>query len=295
MEIEALGGKSRTIELEGQRVHLYAKQIGDDEVYACMLMIPIEKIQVDAYQRHLDERRAAKLARDWQDVDVGTICLSAREGGVYACIDGQHRVRAAAIRGMDMLMAEVLVGLTKEQEARTFRTRNKGRRSVHPLDLYKTGLYAKDPLLVKIDKIVKDSGFHVNYRSFKRDAKGIVSAKTLYTLYAWEVLEDVLFTIGRTWPEDPLATDRMVMLAVGSLHFCFPELSHDRFSRELNQEGLRTLMSESRSYGRESTFMLAKFMLNAYNRGLSTNRLNARALEMPPMNAVPKEMQEEAS
>lgn len=86
--------------------------------------VNINDLKVDYSYRSLDNPNADGIIENFKRLAIGYITVSAREDGLYI-IDGIRRVEALKHLGYVECPAEVLHGLTVEDEARIFVNTNK--------------------------------------------------------------------------------------------------------------------------------------------------------------------------
>ncbi len=120
-------------------------------------------------QRPENNSEVNSIARDFEPAAMGTSTLSARVDGfgntVLVVIDGQQR-RAGALKARDKwaekgftgrVRADVHYGLTEADEAKLFRLLN-FRKSVQPIQLFKTALIEKNPEALAVQRILDELG-----------------------------------------------------------------------------------------------------------------------------------------
>lgn len=105
-----------------------------------------------AGRRHI---QAMADSFDWKA--FGAISCAATEGGKLAVVDGQHRVHAAALVGLDRVPA-VIVPMTPAQQAAAFHAVNSARKRMDLGDTFRARLAAGDPLAVRADAAVSAAG-----------------------------------------------------------------------------------------------------------------------------------------
>ena len=121
------------------------------------------------YQRMIEGPSSQKLIRDiaerWDWRLCAPLTISIREDcedpGYYV-IDGQHRLRAAELRGdIPELPCIISKFETFEAEAMAFVSINSARRQVSAIDKFHARVAAKEPLALKIKLVVEDAGLSV--------------------------------------------------------------------------------------------------------------------------------------
>jgi hypothetical protein len=120
----------------------------------------IEGLEVDGRaQRPFSERRATKIAQEFDPDYVGVIHVSQRLDGRFYIVDGQHRVGAMRILGWvdQRVECKLYHGLTVAEEAKLFGKLNDFVR-VARFDAFMARITARDPDAVAIDEIIRGCG-----------------------------------------------------------------------------------------------------------------------------------------
>lgn len=112
------------------------------------------------YARPLNTRRKNKLVSEWDAQAVGILLLSLRNNGLFAVIDGQHRMEAASTLGLKALDAYVYIDLSLQDEARLYRKFGDYLRQT-ARDRYIAALAEGQPEIVAINRILATRGLHV--------------------------------------------------------------------------------------------------------------------------------------
>lgn len=84
-----------------------------------MMYVEAAKGDKDGYQRRLDVKHVRDLAARWDDSKCGIVVLAYRNGRFYV-LDGQHRVEAAKMIGIERLYCQICDGMTYEKSAERF-------------------------------------------------------------------------------------------------------------------------------------------------------------------------------
>lgn len=166
-------------------------------------------------QRALIPARVKALVAKWLLEDVGAITVSVRDSKFYV-IDGQHRVRAALERGLGdtKVLCHVYRGLTIEEEARKFLALNDAR-TVAPLDRYRVGLTARDPICLCVQETLAAHGLVVSGST----SEGRVSCISALLVLAKDpdLLDAVCASIVEAWGTRPAALERLMFKAMGTV------------------------------------------------------------------------------
>lgn len=121
------------------------------------------QIGTDArFQRDLDESRAKRMGKHLDVRRIGHPVVSVREDGSMVALDGQHRLQAMRVAGVDdAILCDAWHGLTLAEEAELFILLQADRKAVRVYDKFKARLVARDPVALEIEKIVKAAGLRI--------------------------------------------------------------------------------------------------------------------------------------
>lgn len=145
-------------------------------------ILAIDAIQIDPdYQRDLRHDLINKIAADYDIVKAGPILISARPDGTLWCVDGQHRMLGAKQAGETEVFANVVHGLSQEQEAALRLARN-DRRPDTIYEKFRTRLVMNDPVAHRIVEVVRQHGAEVNL-SPSMSGHGVNAIQTLEALF----------------------------------------------------------------------------------------------------------------
>jgi hypothetical protein len=167
-------------------------------------IVPLDSMFVDqSYQRPLTSF-VNRIVENYDPALIGTVCLSRRDDGRYAIVDGQTRAegvkkrRAAKMPAPDALPAVVFFDLTEADEAKLFAKLQRERRGINSFHRFRAARVGGDPEALAIDKIVNGSEYVVG------DKPGEISAvASLEKLYrkSPEILERALVIFKEAWKE----------------------------------------------------------------------------------------------
>lgn len=123
--------------------------------------VPIAKIVIDdEYQRELKPNNWAaikRIAADFHWSRFAPVLLAPIEGGLYACIDGQHRTHAAAICGFDRVPA-MITTVPRSEQARAFVHVNGSQIRVSGHQVYRAALAAREDWAIACKTAVEHAG-----------------------------------------------------------------------------------------------------------------------------------------
>lgn len=118
-----------------------------------------------------------KIASEWNWRECGALVV-ARRHGAWLVVDGQNRVLAALRRQEITDLPCVVIQTTgsaenkRREEAAAFLRINGGRRAVTPLQRFRAGLLARDPLCINAQQVADSVGAVV---AGKGNAKGTIN------------------------------------------------------------------------------------------------------------------------
>lgn len=265
--------------------------------------LPASLLEIDpGVQRGLNPSRVDKIAKNFQESQLGTFLVSARqsltlpgEGEVsatvakrYVVLDGLHRL--AALRkfaGTDSttlpVTCQVYRGLTRSEEAEMFLAHN-DRAAVKPGDRFRLAVVAGDRTALAINAIVTRHGFEVNINAAPAHRfVAVTTAQRIFSHYGGPEALDRAFEVAvRAWNHQ---TNTASADSIGGLGLLF--LRHGeaidvvglaaRLQRTGNAKqfiGRAAQIGPALGISRaEAAYRAA---LNVYNHGLKNNRLEPR-------------------
>ena len=105
------------------------------------VLVPVEDLHIDeSYQRPV-QSHVRTIAEEWDDMKCDPLKINYREDGYFYVWDGQHRLVALKIMGIDYVLCVVItVGLTQKQEAALFGCQGNGIKKPDPYDIFKANV-----------------------------------------------------------------------------------------------------------------------------------------------------------
>lgn len=165
----------------------------DLDAFGTAEVLEIDRIQIDPdYQRDLRHDLINKIGREYDVVKAGPILVSERADGTLMAVDGQHRMLGAKLAGETEIFANVVHGLTQEQEAALRLARN-DRRPDTIYEKFRTRLVMGDARAHRIVEVVRQNGSDVNLSP--SSASGINGIAALEMLYG---IDDTGVWLART-------------------------------------------------------------------------------------------------
>lgn len=173
--------------------------------------VPVASMFIDVrtegggYARPLSEKRAAKLAAEFDRRAVGVLLLSMRDDGRYAIIDGQHRADAALRAGVTELDAYVYIDLTIEDEARLYRQFGDYLKQ-SARDRYFAAIAERQPEALAIERLLKEYGLRVTNDSGQQHGVAAVGAIwRVSETWGPHILRETFSLLVDAFDGDPLA------------------------------------------------------------------------------------------
>ena len=184
--------------------------------------LPVGALFADGtYQRDLDPHRVARMIKAYDAALVGIIEVSAREGGRYAILDGQHRW---AMTKDVMFEAEsphiacrVHSGLTVDEEAALYHRLNTTRKQLTGWDRWKARRGAGDADVAAIEKACIGAGWTVSYRGKRGHITCTAALEKVYKVGGANLITYILSIITSAWGDDPEGPGSGTIQALGHL------------------------------------------------------------------------------
>lgn len=194
---------------------LWGKKIAD---------IPVDLLELDHSYQRIETGNANKIAENW-DKDACEFLLVSYRNGKFYVIDGQHRMIAAKIKGIESLPCVIFTGLTRSEEARRFSIQGNGRKKLAPNDTFKANLecgnskYKDVATDMEIKRICEKYGVTITMSNFNlrispKRLRSISRSRTIVSTNGSECFEWILNTITNSnWDECADAYEKdMLML-----------------------------------------------------------------------------------
>lgn len=153
------------------------------------------------YQRNVKPEHLEQIEQEFSEQLIDPLRVWKRDGETYEIWDGQHTAWLLINRGWKALPCFPVNGATSEEElARLFVLRQKLRKPLRPLEVYKAELFSCNPRAVAIDKIVGE----FDLRIAGGVPEGIAAIKKVEKIYddGPDCLRAVLTVITQTWKTD---------------------------------------------------------------------------------------------
>lgn len=175
--------------------------------------IELAAIQVDAYQRPLDAKRANQYVSEFNEALVGVPLLARRADGTLYVYDGQHRLWVLIQLGYTHFWCSVVDSPSAEAEAAWFAALNGtgGTKRVKKTELFNAHLMAKDPVALDVLKLLGDYGLTVSKGGTHVGKTNSVSALMKYVKSDKERLVRAMDAIDRLWSQEEKAWTQIIL------------------------------------------------------------------------------------
>lgn len=243
-------------------------------------LVRVGDLRVDhTYQRPCDGREKG-MADSFERHRIGVPCVSRRRDGSMWIIDGQHRIAAMRLLGLDdeQVMVEMYHGLTLQQEAHLFNKKNEGAKRVHALDRFRAELVERDPVALDIQSILAKQSLSIAAGRSNHTLACIAAVKTCHLKY--RNLARVV-SVLRSWGSHVERWDGQIVKWLGLFINKYPQLDDVRLIRALNKsmsplEFRSDVRATSRLVSGSKNSLAVAMLRDAYNKGLRTSsRLGA--------------------
>ena len=270
------------------------KKVDSPSVRAAPADAKLEYVEVSAlvsdgeYQRPVDEKRAMKIASEWDSALFGRLLIGLRPDGTMVIIDGHHRVKAATILGLTHLPAAVINVATVTDEAIYFHKVNTSNKRLSAVDRFRARLAAGESPEIKIGALLATTGHAVgHYKDCDGSPKKLVNcAATLICL--WKSDEKALATVwllAAAMCENRNGVESDLLEALHVLEICLADghtLASDFWVKRLTQgdyvesilAAYRSVKALSKKGGKAYQALCVAIPLN---RSLSANKLVLKA------------------
>lgn len=186
--------------------------------------LPVSALFVDhSYQRDLDPFRVDKMAADYRVALVGIIEVSRRPDGRCAILDGQHRTATVKTHAFGSpnedphVPVRVHEGLSVVEEASLYHQLNTTRRQLTGWDRWVARRGAGDQAVLDIEASVHRAGLVTGYGAGSTVLRATRACEKVVTLGGIPLLDEVLDTIRKTWPDDQAALDAAIITGLGQV------------------------------------------------------------------------------
>ena len=252
--------------------------------------IPLKHIIVGEYQRDPSSRRVERIVSNFDPAKLGVLVVNQRREGVYAILDGQHRLSALRTLGFPDTNCLVLTGLSIEQEADYYRKQNENQAALTNYDLYLGGIVAGDPHYLMLKDTLGKFGYKASKHSAPKNVTAIAALNKITKMYGFDVLDQVFAYISAAWDGDSTAARREMLAGMAEFAARFGDkVTPEMFAKRMGMQipGLLYYEYRRRSEGRatyRNAFnplmrrLCCVVLMEAYNKGL--NGTSSKRLRM---------------
>jgi hypothetical protein len=208
------------------------------------IKLRVDQITIDTrYQRELDQKRAAAMAKSIDMDRIGVPVVARRPDGKYVVLDGQHRISALnqAGLGTQQILCEVHEGLNLIEEAALFLKLNGGRTAVRTYDKWRAELVAKVPVALEIHKIVTDAGLRITKNTGTNCIMAIDAIRNVHNSK-----KNLAVTLGvlKDWSgDDPFVYTGEVIKGVSEFLSTYPAVDPVALARKLEKTSPERLVA----------------------------------------------------
>lgn len=252
--------------------------------------VPIEKLFTDtSVQRYLDQRKVAKMVREFDLDAFGTPTVSYRADGTYHVVDGQHRIAAMRAVGLGDVEIEVRVfeNLTLPQEARMFRLLNNTTQPAY-VDKFRIRVQEGDPDAAHLMNVITKWGWKLAGGSGQERLFAAVAAmervyqanKALPRPLDPDPAERALATLTSAWQHQSTASDGRLVEGLGLVYLRYgDDVIVEDLVRKLNsyKGGPSSFLAHARGLkellGVSVPKAVADVTVELYNKGRRTKAL----------------------
>jgi hypothetical protein len=189
-------------------------------VKSALRVVRVRDISVDPlYQRGLVPKHK-KIAREFNQEALGVPVLAQRADGSLWVVDGQQRIAALKIRGMETVRAEVFASDGPTHEAEVFRLINMNRTKLNSKDEFFALLQAGDEHAKTVMEVAESCGFAITrgggntHKSAEFRLTNLTTVGTLMRVAqrgGRDAVQFVLTALVRAWPHDDQRTRKEVI------------------------------------------------------------------------------------
>ncbi len=230
-------------------------------------------------QRPLNERHAQSIADNFDPEMFGTLAVTKPNGkGIFHVIDGHHR--KVAVEKMwgpnEMVPCQVFDAEDPKRAAELFDHINSKRRSPVPLELFKVRITAGEELQTAVDKIVRNCGYTVGFRS-PTAISCVGSLENVYQSYGPAILQGTLTVIHSIWGPDSAAMGAHFIKGFGKFLSEFRALDHNHLRTTVAAKYTPARLEGAARSARELqggkvSDAIRDLLVATYNRGLNKKK-----------------------
>lgn len=234
------------------------------------------------FQRPVDPRRVARIAKDFDPKKMKPIQVANIEGMGLIIWDGQHTAAAARVaNGNEDLQVPCIVdNLTYEEAAELVANQNKNKRNLNSIEQFTASVESADPDDTNIMRVLKQHKIKLDTVCSENSTSAVTALRQIYA-FSCPDLDNTLHLIEMAWPCDPNRYRGDVIMAVGKMRHIYEGKFKDKDMWEkLGFKPLKTYIGNAK-YGEVGktiqTKLIEQFIVD-YNKNRRKNRLNLQEL-----------------
>jgi hypothetical protein len=238
---------------------------------------------IDKYQRVASEAKVNSFIRAGFDPDaLSTIVLSLRNpgdpyAGLYAIVDGNHRIQICRKLGIARIFARVCIDKTYEEEALLY-TKLNARHRLSALDIFRARIEQQEAQALEMQQILKPFGMKIGYSQDHGAVTCVWSMDNLYVELGAKGYTEVVALIHGVWRQDRRAWIGAMVDGVKQFWIrYYLEADQKRLVEKLSTIRPEDILREA-GYGRVQkgaiSTRIGKVIVSTYNNGLRRSRLS---------------------
>lgn len=242
--------------------------------------IELKDLSTEIYQRPIDILSIKKKVQVFDEMLLGTITVSYRDGK-YNVIDGQHRTILCKAMGIRGIMALIYEGLSLEEEAKYFNALNGANgesKRINNADAFNANIVAQDESSLDIQEAIESAGLKLNKRQGFKTIASYGTVTKLYRQNGKAHLGRTLKLIADTWGGETYSLNNHMLIGVAEFLKVYSEVeafSEKTFIKQLSKIEPSKIVREIKA---DTTTTVTKVkamnsLFKYYNSGLRKNIL----------------------
>lgn len=238
---------------------------------------------IDKYQRVASEAKVNGFIRSGFDPDaLSTIVLSLRNpgdpyAGLYAIVDGNHRIQICRKLGITKIFARVCIDKTYEEEALLY-TKLNARHRLTVLDIFRARIEQQEEQALEMQAILKPFNMKIGYHQDHGAVSCVRSMDNLYVELGAKGYTEVIALIHGVWRQERRAWIGAMVDGVKQFWIRYNgEADQKRLQEKLSTIRPEDILREA-GYGKIQkgaiSTRIGKVIVSTYNNGLRRSRLS---------------------
>lgn len=240
------------------------------------LLKPKEICVDPLYQRNLDEKRVAKMVKEYNPNLVNPPKISFRDGK-YWVFDGQHTIAMLRkVRGEKPIECRVFHGMTWIDELELFIAQNGIDSDPTTMDKLRASYNGGDPEVKAMVHAAQLAGVTVDFQRGKIAGR-VVAVSTLFKMFKTMEQHEfiaVLQLIMDAWPFDPDGLSNQIISGLSRFYTTYKDrIKKNDLLKVIKSYTPRQIIAEGRGVGGSKEVTYARIFLRMYNKNRTKNRL----------------------